>query len=201
MKDSNILLFFDKAICFFNVLDLCKAPIIDWEDFGLQFCLWWRVPNDALFNAFAIWYGAALSHTPDAEILAYFLLFPSKLIKHSHFWHYENKIHSILLIIKLNMSLKFPFQTCPLLLRVFCNTGRHHAMNEFIRGTPSNELQIYTWWVQICRLEGKKFQMPHFFLNFHSQDFTYLSHEKDILCQIYRFKHIWLSHYTTTYRF
>ncbi|KAL5010962.1 hypothetical protein ScPMuIL_013267 [Solemya velum] len=36
-------------------------------------------------------------------------------------------------------------KTCPLLLRVFCNTGRHHAMNEFSRGTPTNELQIYTW--------------------------------------------------------
>lgn len=38
------------------------------------------------------------------------------------------------------------FQTCPLLLRVFCNTGRHHAIQEYAHGqVPSNELQIYTW--------------------------------------------------------
>ncbi|XP_072018972.1 histone deacetylase complex subunit SAP18-like [Amphiura filiformis] len=37
-------------------------------------------------------------------------------------------------------------KTCPLLLRVFCNNGRHHRPEEFNRGTvPSNELQIYTW--------------------------------------------------------
>ncbi|XP_064594401.1 histone deacetylase complex subunit SAP18-like [Liolophura sinensis] len=37
-------------------------------------------------------------------------------------------------------------KTCPLLLRVFCNTGRHHMLSEFARGnTPANELQIYTW--------------------------------------------------------
>lgn len=37
-------------------------------------------------------------------------------------------------------------KTCPLLLRVFCSTGRHHMLSEFARGnTPSNELQIYTW--------------------------------------------------------
>ncbi|GAB1602431.1 histone deacetylase complex subunit SAP18-like [Argonauta hians] len=37
-------------------------------------------------------------------------------------------------------------KTCPLLLRVFCNTGRHHPLSEYLRGqTPSNELQIYTW--------------------------------------------------------
>lgn len=37
-------------------------------------------------------------------------------------------------------------QTCPLLLRVFCNTGRHHSIIEFAHGeVPSNELQIYTW--------------------------------------------------------
>lgn len=43
------------------------------------------------------------------------------------------------------MILTF-FQTCPLLLRVFCNTGRHHAIQEYARGeVPSNELQIYTW--------------------------------------------------------
>ncbi|KAK2169312.1 hypothetical protein LSH36_11g07036 [Paralvinella palmiformis] len=37
-------------------------------------------------------------------------------------------------------------KTCPLLLRVFCNTGRHHMLSEYARGnTPANELQIYTW--------------------------------------------------------
>ncbi|XP_014669189.1 PREDICTED: histone deacetylase complex subunit SAP18-like [Priapulus caudatus] len=37
-------------------------------------------------------------------------------------------------------------KTCPLLLRVFCNTGRHHPLGEYVRGNvPSNELQIYTW--------------------------------------------------------
>nr|XP_031834043.1 histone deacetylase complex subunit SAP18 isoform X2 [Nomia melanderi] len=37
-------------------------------------------------------------------------------------------------------------KTCPLLLRVFCNTGRHHNIMEYSRGNvPSNELQIYTW--------------------------------------------------------
>ncbi|OWF42743.1 histone deacetylase complex subunit SAP18-like [Mizuhopecten yessoensis] len=37
-------------------------------------------------------------------------------------------------------------KTCPLLLRVFCSTGRHNTLSEFARGqTPSNELQIYTW--------------------------------------------------------
>ncbi|CAG2255118.1 histone deacetylase complex subunit SAP18-like [Mytilus galloprovincialis] len=37
-------------------------------------------------------------------------------------------------------------KTCPLLLRVFCNQGRHHQLGDFQRGqTPSNELQIYTW--------------------------------------------------------
>ncbi|XP_071957203.1 histone deacetylase complex subunit SAP18-like [Antedon mediterranea] len=35
---------------------------------------------------------------------------------------------------------------CPLLLRVFCNNGRHHRVDDFSRGlVPSNELQIYTW--------------------------------------------------------
>lgn len=42
--------------------------------------------------------------------------------------------------------LNIIFQTCPLLLRVFCSTGRHHGLSEFSHGsTPSNELQIYTW--------------------------------------------------------
>ncbi|XP_033739598.1 histone deacetylase complex subunit SAP18-like [Pecten maximus] len=37
-------------------------------------------------------------------------------------------------------------KTCPLLLRVFCSSGRHNPLSEFARGqTPSNELQIYTW--------------------------------------------------------
>lgn len=37
-------------------------------------------------------------------------------------------------------------KTCPLLLRVFCNTGRHCPVTDYARGsTPSNELQIYTW--------------------------------------------------------
>uniref|UniRef100_T1JKW2 Histone deacetylase complex subunit SAP18 n=1 Tax=Strigamia maritima TaxID=126957 RepID=T1JKW2_STRMM len=37
-------------------------------------------------------------------------------------------------------------KTCPLLLRVFCNTGRHHNLSEYSRGNvPANELQIYTW--------------------------------------------------------
>lgn len=38
-------------------------------------------------------------------------------------------------------------KTCPLLLRVFTNSNRHHRMEEFTRGNvPSNELQIYTWY-------------------------------------------------------
>ena len=37
-------------------------------------------------------------------------------------------------------------KTCPLLLRVFCNTsGRHNQRHEYNRGVPGNELQIYTW--------------------------------------------------------
>ncbi|GBM02981.1 hypothetical protein AVEN_214702-1, partial [Araneus ventricosus] len=36
-------------------------------------------------------------------------------------------------------------KTCPLLLRVFLNNGRHHSLGEFVRGNvPPNELQIYT---------------------------------------------------------
>ncbi|CAG2059112.1 unnamed protein product [Timema podura] len=39
--------------------------------------------------------------------------------------------------------------TCPLLLRVFCNTGRHHNIMDYNRGNvPANELQIYTWCVR-----------------------------------------------------
>lgn len=42
--------------------------------------------------------------------------------------------------------IEHQFQTCPLLLRVFCSTGRHHSPSEFQHGNvPSNELQIYTW--------------------------------------------------------
>lgn len=38
------------------------------------------------------------------------------------------------------------FQTCPLLLRVFCSTGRHNSPGDYGRGNvPQNELQIYTW--------------------------------------------------------
>ena len=37
-------------------------------------------------------------------------------------------------------------KTCPLLLRVFCQMGKHHRPDEFTSNkTPSNELQIYTW--------------------------------------------------------
>ncbi|KAI6661540.1 Histone deacetylase complex subunit SAP18-like [Oopsacas minuta] len=37
--------------------------------------------------------------------------------------------------------------TCPLLLRVFCNSnGRHHRSQDFSSGkVPADELQIYTW--------------------------------------------------------
>jgi len=37
-------------------------------------------------------------------------------------------------------------RTCPLLLRVFCSTGRHNSLVEYANGNvPANELQIYTW--------------------------------------------------------
>ncbi|XP_013788428.1 histone deacetylase complex subunit SAP18-like [Limulus polyphemus] len=37
-------------------------------------------------------------------------------------------------------------KTCPLLLRVFISTVRHHPLSEYSRGNvPDNELQIYTW--------------------------------------------------------
>nr|CAG4644435.1 EOG090X0HU3 [Lepidurus arcticus] len=37
-------------------------------------------------------------------------------------------------------------KTCPLLLRVFVSTGRHHPIGDYARGMlPTNELQIYTW--------------------------------------------------------
>ena len=36
--------------------------------------------------------------------------------------------------------------TCPLLLRVFCNSnGRHHRPQDFSGKVPADELQIYTW--------------------------------------------------------
>ena len=72
------------------------------------------------------------------------------------------------------LIISFTFQTCPLLLRVFCAMGRHHGLGDYIlyyyillyiiiyyyillyiitiylgdyaRGSvPANELQIYTW--------------------------------------------------------
>lgn len=37
-------------------------------------------------------------------------------------------------------------KTCPLLLRVFCCTGRHNNIMEYRGGNvPTNEIQIYTW--------------------------------------------------------
>ena len=37
-------------------------------------------------------------------------------------------------------------KSCPLLLRIFCTSGRHHQPSDFARGqSPANELQIYTW--------------------------------------------------------
>jgi len=37
-------------------------------------------------------------------------------------------------------------KTCPLLLRVFCSTGRHNSLQEYSNGNvPANELQVYTW--------------------------------------------------------
>lgn len=45
-----------------------------------------------------------------------------------------------------NIFFRFLPQTCPLLLRVFCSTGRHHSASEYNHGNvPTNELQIYTW--------------------------------------------------------
>lgn len=37
-------------------------------------------------------------------------------------------------------------QICPLLLRIFCSSGRHNSSSDYDRGsTPGNELQVYTW--------------------------------------------------------
>jgi len=37
-------------------------------------------------------------------------------------------------------------KVCPLLLRIFCASGRHNPITDYARGsTPMNELQIYTW--------------------------------------------------------
>jgi histone deacetylase complex subunit SAP18 len=37
-------------------------------------------------------------------------------------------------------------KVCPILVRVFCSSGRHHLPTDYMRGkTPANELQIYTW--------------------------------------------------------
>lgn len=49
-------------------------------------------------------------------------------------------------VVSLNQFSVDREKTCPLLLRVFCNVGRHYSMAEFQHGnTPSGELQIYTW--------------------------------------------------------
>lgn len=36
-------------------------------------------------------------------------------------------------------------KTCPLLLRVFTNFGKHNNVADFTNGFPPNQLQIYTW--------------------------------------------------------
>lgn len=36
-------------------------------------------------------------------------------------------------------------KTCPLLLRVFTNFGRHNNISDYHNGHPPNQLQIYTW--------------------------------------------------------
>jgi hypothetical protein len=39
-------------------------------------------------------------------------------------------------------------QACPFLVRVFCQEGRHHLMDEFKdHQTPEPEYQIHTWFV------------------------------------------------------
>lgn len=38
-------------------------------------------------------------------------------------------------------------KTCPLLLRMFYSSIKHNNVMEYQKGrTPSNELQVYTWW-------------------------------------------------------
>ena len=34
------------------------------------------------------------------------------------------------------------FQTCPLLLRVFCNTGKHYALNDLETGRKGHDAQV-----------------------------------------------------------
>ncbi|KAL1465555.1 hypothetical protein WDU94_005112 [Cyamophila willieti] len=36
-------------------------------------------------------------------------------------------------------------KTCPLLLRVFTNFGKHNNVADYTNGFPPNQLQIYTW--------------------------------------------------------
>eukprot|EP01134_Creolimax_fragrantissima_P001441 CFRG1441T1 len=37
-------------------------------------------------------------------------------------------------------------KTCPLLLRLFCSVGEHHALSEYTAGkVPSDELMVHTW--------------------------------------------------------
>uniref|UniRef100_A0A8D9BNU5 18 kDa Sin3-associated polypeptide n=1 Tax=Cacopsylla melanoneura TaxID=428564 RepID=A0A8D9BNU5_9HEMI len=36
-------------------------------------------------------------------------------------------------------------KTCPLLLRVFTNFGKHNNVSDYTNGFPPNQLQIYTW--------------------------------------------------------
>ena len=51
-------------------------------------------------------------------------------------------------LLSIDNYLNMFNQTCPLLLRVFCNlSGRHNAKTDYNRGFPSNELQIYTWYL------------------------------------------------------
>jgi len=55
--------------------------------------------------------------------------------------------NNIGLPININSNI-LSFQTCPLLLRVFCAMGHHNNLSEYYRGAvPGNELQIYTWYI------------------------------------------------------
>lgn len=61
----------------------------------------------------------------------------------------------------LLIFITFLFQTCPLLLRVFCRNGRHNSPEEYSRGNvPANESQIYTWYL----VYQIKFSMTTIFL-------------------------------------